>query len=66
MQLTYHPAFAGPVRYSTIIVPDDPDSQVAETIRLMVRYGKEGTHPEVLRDAQLATGSLGIGSVYVT
>lgn len=49
----YHPLFGQDLHYSAQVVPDDPDEQVAATVRLMCQYAKEdATSPEIQREAQ--------------
>jgi transglutaminase-like putative cysteine protease len=54
----YHPAFGEVVRADALVVPDDPDEQVAETISLMRRYALEDARrPEIRRLADEVSGS---------
>lgn len=58
LQTISHPAFGGvPIRMEETYIPDDPEGQVAATIKLMQRYVLEdATSPAVVHDALEAVG----------
>lgn len=56
----YHPILQDQVRYSSVVVPDEPDEQVRTTIGLMCQYANEDAQcPGIQNEARRIWGACG-------
>ncbi len=54
MPVVHHPGFGGSVRYQSVALSDDPDTQVAQTIDLMRQYAREDSQSSAIQLEALA------------